>query len=627
MNKIIEFKFWRYIFFFFYLMSIGATAYAVYNKYAQEKDLAVDSIYQAEQKSLDFTKHLFLDRAYQAWDFLDLIGNSIQLQDYIENFAESKRDSLSQFFHASLVRQTYFDNLRLIQRDGSTRFRIKRFSGDTASGLLTLKTSQTIAAIIKGKQPQKPLSSVIVHSKWLAKDMLVFIHPVYHNNELKGYLSTNMDLEKVFDHISALDSGIHSVALLNDDGKILYQRGLTKLNLYTDDLSEHYFPVWYDITNKSSGKVSYGKYQYSYRKLPLLLDDEAKFLHLMFVYDPLRLSPVHQEKLDAIVLWGIFLMLVVTLFFICLPLLYGYLTKNQRLLDAELKNLVLEGVAPIAILDARLRYFDINRAFEKHFCCSSDEVKGKRITRYPFQSRKSFKRTFTQIRDTLAENKRWKGEATTQALDGKKRVEIIRISQVHNKLGQVTHYVMLFTDISAHKEQDLQIKHQNEYDSQLRCFNRSVFEKDLAHCLLNEVGETACLAIIDIDKFKYINDTFGHFIGDEVLVLLTNVIQDHTRDTDILYRIVGGKFAMILNQAELYQAEKELERICEIVRHIDVHEHLSGIPAHAKLPLSISIGLAEINTDDSIKACYKKAENALDKAKNNEKNLVGIYRK
>lgn len=123
------------------------------------------------------------------------------------------------------------------------------------------------------------------------------------------------------------------------------------------------------------------------------------------------------------------------------------------------------------------------------------------------------------------------------------------------------------------------------------------------------------LIITDIDHFKKINDTYGHNIGDKVLVNVANILINHLRNVDVICRWGGEEFAILLPTASIENAEILAENIrLEIENHImDGHFNITA-----------SFGITKVNSGDKLEAVIKRADDALYEAKNSGRNNVKI---
>ncbi|RXF01692.1 GGDEF domain-containing protein [Pseudoalteromonas phenolica O-BC30] len=124
------------------------------------------------------------------------------------------------------------------------------------------------------------------------------------------------------------------------------------------------------------------------------------------------------------------------------------------------------------------------------------------------------------------------------------------------------------------------------------------------------------LAILDIDHFKQVNDTFGHVIGDEVIVLVSQLLKSHFRFDDLLFRYGGEEFAILFMTDNSDQAWKVLDRARELI-------------ANTRFPqvsnVTMSIGFIQVGDDYQLSELVNKADMALYFSKDNGRNQVSDY--
>lgn len=130
-------------------------------------------------------------------------------------------------------------------------------------------------------------------------------------------------------------------------------------------------------------------------------------------------------------------------------------------------------------------------------------------------------------------------------------------------------------------------------------------------------GQVVSIAIIDIDRFKVINDSFGHSVGDEVLVSVSQRMQEVLKRTDLLVRYGGEEFVVLLFGADLNTAKAICERLKGAVSSVNTQTDSGGIP------VTISIGVSQIRPEDAnYTAALSLADEALFVAKRNGRNRV-----
>lgn len=128
------------------------------------------------------------------------------------------------------------------------------------------------------------------------------------------------------------------------------------------------------------------------------------------------------------------------------------------------------------------------------------------------------------------------------------------------------------------------------------------------------------LLMLDLDHFKNVNDTFGHAAGDEVLKAFCQVCYDNARKTDIVARLGGEEFAILLPDASLRQAHQLAERVCQATRELEIK--LPDIEQTIKVTVSIGIAAWSIEKFNSIDDMLEIADQALYKAKHTGRDKV-----
>lgn len=148
-------------------------------------------------------------------------------------------------------------------------------------------------------------------------------------------------------------------------------------------------------------------------------------------------------------------------------------------------------------------------------------------------------------------------------------------------------------------------------------YNRRHFDNTVEREFLRSkrYGGNLTIAIIDIDFFKKINDTYGHLCGDYVLKEVAYLISDNFRKTDLVFRYGGEEFVALLTETSLESAEIPLERLRKKI------ENSNFIYAGQQIKVTVSIG-ASANTQETVAEFLDNADKALYKAKNAGRNKL-----
>jgi diguanylate cyclase (GGDEF)-like protein len=151
-------------------------------------------------------------------------------------------------------------------------------------------------------------------------------------------------------------------------------------------------------------------------------------------------------------------------------------------------------------------------------------------------------------------------------------------------------------------------------DGLTACLNRRAFTSEVA----KRLRRPGAFLVIDADNFKVINDRYGHDRGDEALKLLAATIKANVRADDIVGRIGGEEFGVLLHEASLETARMVAERIRTAV------EAIGFAPDGCLLPLSVSVGGAFFERDISFSELFRIADQRLYRVKQNGRNRVDI---
>ncbi len=130
-----------------------------------------------------------------------------------------------------------------------------------------------------------------------------------------------------------------------------------------------------------------------------------------------------------------------------------------------------------------------------------------------------------------------------------------------------------------------------------------------------EQGVKSTLCIVDIDHFKNINDNYGHDAGDNVLISLSAVIQSVISSKDMLFRIGGEEFLILMNNTNVDEGSKTADALRSVVK---------DLPCLDDHQVTISIGVTEVKMDYNWKKWMKRSDEKLYIAKNNGRNQVVI---
>lgn len=232
-----------------------------------------------------------------------------------------------------------------------------------------------------------------------------------------------------------------------------------------------------------------------------------------------------------------------------------------------------------------------------------------------FQSGNHNKNFYSTMWKAIQTDGIWQGEVTNKRKNGELLTEILRIQAIVDKHGEMKYFIASFVDITARKELENRLRELSEKDVLTQCWNRRKFEAEFSNIIgsgpFTKEMEPSCLAIVDIDHFKRINDTYGHDIGDKVITEVGRILDVESRRADFVARIGGEEFAIILPNTQLNEAEVILNRL------------RVAITLNDDIKVTISGGITDICC--SSEASYKRADLALYDSKTSGRNKMSCF--
>ena len=223
----------------------------------------------------------------------------------------------------------------------------------------------------------------------------------------------------------------------------------------------------------------------------------------------------------------------------------GELLQQQRMSRIVFDN-SLEG---ITVTDANSHIQLVNKAFSDTTGYSPEEVIGQ--TPAILRSGRQGPEFYADFWATLVRDGEWRGEIWNQRKNGSVYAEWLNVSSVRNRRGEVEHYVAIFSDITERKEREEKITFQAFHDALTGLPNRLLFKDRLEQALAQAKrykSRTPAVMFLDLDKFKQVNDTLGHDVGDLLLKEVANRLKKCGRSVDTVARLAGDEFTVLLSE-------------------------------------------------------------------------------
>jgi len=295
--------------------------------------------------------------------------------------------------------------------------------------------------------------------------------------------------------------------------------------------------------------------------------------------------------------------------------------EKQVLID-ELRTrnkIIEESNDAIIVCDKHLKITSVNKAFTQITGYSFKEVEGKNPN--ILGAGLNDKHFFKQMWQDIVDNGAWSGEIWNKKKNGEVFPEHLSINAIFDEDNNVSHYVAFFFDISKQKQAEEEIYRQAHFDLLTGIANRSFFMEKLSLAVnSSNENEPTALLFMDLDLFKEINDVHGHDFGDELLIKASNCLRSLTKSTDIVARISGDGFAILLNNVV------NDEIIDNIITRIFSGFSESFIIHNISIRCTLSMGVVFFRDDsDDASSLIKKAEHAMFHAKDNGRNSFSYF--
>jgi diguanylate cyclase (GGDEF)-like protein len=148
-------------------------------------------------------------------------------------------------------------------------------------------------------------------------------------------------------------------------------------------------------------------------------------------------------------------------------------------------------------------------------------------------------------------------------------------------------------------------------DALVPIFNRRAFEREVRReiALSGRFQTPLSLIFIDLDNFKLVNDTYGHAAGDSVLLKVAGILLDRTRETDIVGRLGGDEFGVVLAHATYDDTLRKAAQLAQAIDALEVRDEAS--PATPVVRIGASCGVVEWRTGQSAAALIARADQAM----------------
>ena len=290
--------------------------------------------------------------------------------------------------------------------------------------------------------------------------------------------------------------------------------------------------------------------------------------------------------------------------------------------DAATEVILDQTVEAVMVTDTTGHITSVNRAFTEITGFSSEEAVGNSPS--ILKSGVHTPHFYDGLWSALKAKRRWAGEIWNRRKNGEIYPQWGSISAILGPQGEVRNYVAVFSDISKAKQAEENLYHLANHDTLTGLPNRLNFTDRLAHSLERSKrhGKGCSVFFIDLDRFKIINDTLGHSVGDIYLKAVAERLLSATRKNDTLARWGGDEFVLVMEEVTDHQV------ICDAMeRMLSLLSDPVCLAGHELIPTA-SVGIS-IFPDDYQKPSdlIKAADTAMYRAKDRGRNCFEFYAK
>ena len=267
------------------------------------------------------------------------------------------------------------------------------------------------------------------------------------------------------------------------------------------------------------------------------------------------------------------------------------------------------------------RFLDVNEAFSRITGYARDSVLGENA--HDLDSHVQDSSVQAELWRDLNQRGNWQGEFWNRRENGESYAEMLSVGAVRDEQGQLRNYVVVFSDITALKEQQRKLEHLALYDTVTGLPNRMLLVDSMRHAMADTLrrGHLMAVVYLDLDGFKRVNDAHGHETGDRLLRFTAGRMRQALRDVDTLARLGGDEFIALLVDLDNRPA-------CQLILERLLTAAAEPLLAdHQQMRISVSMGVTffpqaqDTETDELL----RQADHAMYQAKQAGKNRYHFF--
>lgn len=557
---------------------------------------------------------------------MELANNGL-LHRAIDSPSPLSRSVIEDFWALVARTQGYYSQLRYLDIHGQEKIRINHNGRTTQivedeflqdkSGRNYFSYAQSLE---DGQLGVYGIDLEIEHGEYARPytPALRVIVPVATSGVRQGYFIANLNLSMIYDELAYRDNSGSKPIVANANG--FYVLSPDTATLFGDLLpgrAQHSvandFPLlWRQQAINASGTVHESNAWLTYQTIDFTLGQHTQSL-LLFVTMPAQQA----NQISRAERFELFVQLCsvsAVIFLIALSFVIWNDNHHKNSLESKIARAAINGMSALMITDKDNRIIKVNDELCRISGYTFEEVKGQQPSM--FASGEHTQKFYREMWESIHTRGIWQGEIINRRKDATLITELLRIQTVKNHDGKIQFYVASFVDISELKALEQQLRRLSEKDALTSQWNRRKFDIELQSLCMRvkryPEEEQAALCLFDIDHFKQVNDQYGHDVGDHVIKSVAQLLKGELRETDLLARVGGEEFAVIMPNTSVEEAEAVSNRIRNVVEQHSMHN------------VTLSGGVSDVCANPS--QTYKRTDMALYDSKYLGRNRISVIK-
>ena len=450
------------------------------------------------------------------------------------------------------------------------------------------------------------------------------ISPIFRKNEIVGYLEFGMKADSLFKLSSK--AGRYKYALYLKEDFNQEKRELGRLVSSNSKIFKE-LNITQEFINKNANKnsvISYNDKYYLFHQYDIESSFQKDFAQVIMATDVTNYVKDNFNKASFMVSISLLILLaIMILVYVVFTNLINKLIKEEQALltkQTQIRIIMDNSNSLIALIEGE-NLILANKPFLTFLSCSD--------MRIFLRKHNNLSELFIKTADTFSmqdstKNSDWIAEIIN--LEESQRVVTLKhpyfgLNYFSVKVTNVPEHpdskIVIFSDITSIFEKSKKDEYMAYHDNLTGIYNRQYFNESISRTIydLQKTKSSTSLLMLDLDFFKKVNDTYGHQVGDDVLIKFTKTITQSIRNNDVFARWGGEEFVLLLN----YTDEDTAYKVAETLR-----EKISLVNYKEAGQITCSIGLSQFKENDTVDAWLSRVDKALYEAKENGRNRVEI---